>query len=301
MSVLAKLSAEDQTFEPPVAIKRAFLSVRHRAYTRGSTTLPGVFNLEGEGWDTFWFVIAIGLELIGMILLVIAADFSAMWATITVAFALFLDVLIAYGAHSARPHICEREIQKVLAVLGKEPGRVQDRLDDEIASMRRWPEVPFQCFLALSAAGKIAGFFLAYVIRGGHSPDPLLGLLVLVYISVAIVHIYRTGYAVAAAVLLVRLNLAYNRYLSGGPRAMDYTFHTAVHHPKHLPNLPKDIEVGRHVLMSDGLHTKGILMDREVQGICDKMPSEYKNDVAVLCLAAQYQILNSAPSPPGAV
>lgn len=291
MTIIEKLSEHDQSFEPPVALKRTFLSVRHAEYTRAKISVPGLFNLEDAGKDALYFGAAVIAEVAGMGLLVVAADFTPMWAAITVAFALFFDVLLAYGAHSAKPYICEFVVKKLLAPSAREA----DFCDDEIRGKRRWREFPFNFLIIASGAGKIAGFILAYVVRGGHEPDPLVGFLILLYIAIALIHIYKTGYAVAAATLLIRLSQAYKEYLRGDE---GYRFHAPVHYAKDLPQIKDDIKVGRHVLNRYGLSTSGVLMDREVQGLCDKAPDEHKHDVMSLCLLAQHQILNSAPSPP---
>jgi hypothetical protein len=276
-------------FEPSRESKKMFLSTRKEELTYGGFTHPGLFNSYNYSKDSWFFFLAILLEVIGLGLIIHYGNFEAGNALLIAFVAVILDLAFAYAHHLPQKNIQNHKISLVLEDDEKELERIESKLklSKRVKSFLILP-------LVILAGFKIFIFYVVY-----HRIDVVLIAVVVSYIVVAAIHIFNTGYFFSE--LLRRRKEARERksYLDESNRAAN--FEARKLQTEFIPNVKIEfIDNETFGLVSSNENSKaeifshGILYDSQLQQLIDKQDKSNPTaayEVARAGLKHQYRVV----------
>ncbi len=273
------------SFEPSKAVKEYYLYTAKTPVTLGGVTLPGLFSTRYKTPFLLLFILALGLEVYGMITLYNVGGFHYGFAVLLV----LLDLIFAILGHLPQKRITIIKNQRIL---------VDDRIRQE--QMRRQllklrlRQNFFYLLIGALAIFKIISFYFFRVLIDA----PFL-LIIVVYMIVAFIHIKVTGFTFFELIRSIAERNEYNRYIAiGRDRSLNYIKHTFTSET-HLT--PCSLN-GIHSLNAKGnneytLETHGILSDDELTALVNFQQTP--NAKAVLATEGlRHQFENILPAQP---
>jgi hypothetical protein len=185
----------DTGFEPGQTTKTLIYYVNKKKSQIGSTPQQGLIQDEHFTFMLIFFVIALVLEVIGLMFIIDAIALGFWHGLMSVSFLIILDITFAFLFHLKTKTICRCENELVVLSLTA-PDRVQTRaahLRSKI-SKAKTTGILLAILIWLIAATKIIAFYsLKSVSAAGVDTETMF--IIVTYLIVALIHIYCTGYA----------------------------------------------------------------------------------------------------------
>jgi hypothetical protein len=183
-------------YEPSAELKEQWLKTRKAKKKYGEVTLPGLFMTDNYAADRMRVLIALGIEMLGFILMIVIA--SANYLIIgTVGAFVAIDVILAIALHRKQGEICVAN-NNVSYWAYKEKYKLEDDASEKrIAWEKKLHELEnwsfgkiFKVCIWGIAILKSIGFF---VLLSGSYVFAILALVL--YLMVAYIHCNHTGFA----------------------------------------------------------------------------------------------------------
>ena len=277
-----------QNYEPSKDIMYKWFGTRKKSLIFGAVELPGFFQTHAFSSDSIRIAVVIILEIIGAVAIMFEGGFSLM-ATVPIAFAIIVDVVLAIQLHSYVPKRVENKNQ---AKATDDPALAIRY--ETLSQTGKYGELFYKFLIILIGLTKGLGYM---ILVGEISPQVIL--LFFIFLIIAFLHISTTGFWVAEYNLRRSINKEIREnILSVGKKYQakerSSTFKSDV--PINLINagvhsLTKTSNEGEYMLK-----TVGILTDNDLAAMVAHQPNVMlQTVVATACIKHQIQnILLSA-------
>ncbi len=273
------------SFEPSKAVKEYYLYTAKTPVTHGGVTLPGLFSTRYKTPFLLLFLLALALEIYGMITLYNVGGFHYGLAVLLV----LLDLIFAFLGHLPQKRITILKNQRIL---------IDDRIRQEQIRRQLFRlslrQNIFYMLIGGLAIFKIVSFYFFRELMDA----PFL-LLTVIYLIVAFIHIRITGYTIFELIRSIAERNEYNHYISVGKnRSLNYikhSFESETHlTPCSLNNIHSLAAIGGNQYT---LETHGILSDDELTALVNFQQTP--NAKAVLATEGlRHQFENILPAQP---
>jgi hypothetical protein len=292
-----------EAFEPSKDVKSYWLYTRKSSYNAAGIELPGLFNTHNFQKDAAAFVAVVFLELWGLYNLLAAIGSISSYAMGGVVAVFLLDIGLAFVRHLPSAVECRSKNSLILSFSPEDRFAIEQK-----RRKLKWLS-PLGSLLILALAGlKTYLFYMLNEEITGQTASVLVS-----YLIAAILHITNTGYFIWGLIFSFFLKRERNKWASRDAIAKEKL---SIHRKREyridlVENESIDFKEARsndHEIRSFNengkqgflLATSGVLTDAQLQGLVNSQPSpNAKRMVALKCLEAQLDILDSDPIPPG--
>ena len=242
----------DTGFEPGQTTKTLIYYVNKKKSQIGSTPQPGLIQDTHFTIMVIFFLIAIVLEVVGLMFIIDAIALGFWHGFMGVSFLILLDILFAFLFHLKTKTICRCENELVVLPLiaaGNVDAR-RSNLISKISSANRIGILLAILIWGIAVTKMVSFYALSAVGSGGVDTEAMF--IIVTYIIVALIHIYCTGYALFG--LFARCSWWSNEkaYIKSRlPEAEGSTLFTVQTRPKDIVTrspIPAQIKIGEHVL-----------------------------------------------------
>ena len=317
-----------EDFQPSEESRKKWLSTRKHPQPIGIVNFPGYYKTDDYSIDSYWFLIALGIELVALIVTIIGGfskspGFGIISVIIVILF-VFFDIL---GAKFVHKFVGEIQKIKNKILIENDPTKIEGYY----LNIEKY-KTSFTVFLGifliiLSSALKI---FAIYVLNH-RFPMPLMFIMTISYLLVIYIHIKHTGYWYAEYNLRKSFRVEYEKYAVGkvvgnidnnniaAVRKMPFTtniklsFESSIFSGPHSITLENSTEVihGSQVFIyspnnngearvesyskQEGqfynymIKTKGVLTDEDIAGFTQGQNTGQASIIALACLNFQIQ------------
>jgi len=281
-----------------------------------NSTIPGLYETVGFATDQIWSVIAILIELAALILTTYGAwqwyqenHELPLFITAIILVVLFIafDIIgiMLHGLESPR----KVEIKNIL-VYEKEHNK-RSRLIDELETIT-WRQFLGTMLFLLSAALKIVAIMVYFKTQAG-----MIAIIILVifYLVVIYIHLYHTGYWLAAIKTKKLLHKEEDKWFVNKQTDVDNPFNVinpdvtlfSTHVPIPFPSNQKKYDYNRITISFEKetihddksktfdyrLENNGCLWDEDIHGLVAQFPNNVSRDIIEACKRLQLSQLHT--------
>jgi hypothetical protein len=290
-----------QNFEPSIATRNAWYRTRKQTTGYGSTFLPGLFGTNVSSMDTVWFVMAMIIELVAVVItlwlgMMKPGFTTAIGATIAVSLFIVLDYAgILFHTHLS----ADRTLWKNQVLIPLTPQRLAWL--NESLGKRTLKEDMGVVFLFLSGLLKVSSI----VLLGGSvfQNKLVIALICIFYLIVIYIHAYHTGFWLASFSFKRKVKDDYSQWSAGkGNVAQKY-----VHNFQTPYNLLMAVGEVKNVncqtlsciSYSNGLYnfqltSTGLIWDQDIATMCMGLLFQEQPVLALECLQLQLTQTNAS-------
>lgn len=266
------------SFVPSKAVKEYYLYTAKSPVTLGGVTLPGLFSTRYKTPFLLLFILALLMEVFGMIQLYIAGNFHYGFAVLLI----LLDLIFAFLGHLPVKEMLRIKNKLILEDNEIRKAQMKKRyfrysLNQNIFFILIWTLAIFKVIGYYSFAGRL---------------DAMVLLLSVIYLLIALIHVKVTGYTLFEIIRSITEKREFNKYIKNGtsvePEPIRYDFFSEI------PIEPTTINKKHNIIDLGGnnyrIETYGLLVDDDLIGLVNAQSSpNAKGIVAKEVLRHQFE------------
>lgn len=195
-------------FQPTEDSRKKWLFTRKNEQKIGVLNFPGYYKTDGYSTDSFWFSLAIAVEIIAVIITIIGGFSKGLGlgigSVIIVALFVFFDVL---GAKLVHKFIGEIQKTKNLILIESDINVIKGHLLNISTLNSKFSKFLGYFLIILSSLLKVFAIFIL-----NRFPLPFISIMVISYLLVIYIHIIHSGYWLAEYNLRKSFKNEYNSF-----------------------------------------------------------------------------------------
>ena len=272
---------------PSKSFQKLWLNTRKAKKIYGGVSMPGFYNTSGFSIDAIMFLIALGLEILGVYNLMILGDFA-----ITMALGLILiDVLAAFFAHFNQSIKIEMQNRIIVETDPFEQSQHKRK-------MNGWKKIVsfIAKFIIIGLA--IIKIFLFMGLIGFGTFNGLVLFIIVTYFIVAYIHIYHTGYFLYEIISSVKYKSEINdkTRIITEPKKYDFVFDKELNE---FENNGRKLYLDPNSNSEKGkfnykFESMGIFDDEDVSLFVGQQKNENRAKFSIECLKFQLTIFDES-------
>lgn len=282
------------SFQPTPETLKKWLSTRKPTLNVGGGSFPAFFKDEGNSSDTIWFIIAVVGEIIGLVVTVYGGFRSGgiflILACLAILMFIFLDFFFAAKLHRKKGVECELK-SRIMLKNDTEVTKITE-LTYELKKGRFWDFLLVVGIICIALL-KIFGI----VVLGVFNNLALYAPIAIIYLVVAYVHIYHTGYWGAYFFTERAIAREHREFAGEQHNAQNHVQRVVTENPLH--DLP--IKHSPHAIDQEGdddkayiIRAHGVLTDTDIINLISGQSDNNKITILKACRKLQLETFEAA-------